>query len=227
MELTQLPANAVEFNSSMWRNLYSEGKNDLRYPNEVLVRLGAQLFDPSCDRRIFDFGFGTGANLLHFAERGFDMHGVEVSEHALSITKQRLTARGRSADLRLVAAGERLPFDDSFFNVTYAWHVIYYNDVAGWRATVCELERITAPGGLIIVATAAPGDVAQADGEPLGNHMYKSRAANQVGCIVTVPDRRSLRRLFPGRRLQIGEFGFRFGPTRTRQWIVCYRMPEK
>ena len=32
-------------NAQVWRDLYRSGRGDLRYPNDVLVRLGARLLD--------------------------------------------------------------------------------------------------------------------------------------------------------------------------------------
>lgn len=223
MDMDNPPVGATELNGSIWRRLYSEGQGDLRYPNDVLVRLGARLFGESKNRRVLDFGFGTGANLLHFADRGFEMHGVEISENALSRTKQKLTAGGHSADLHLIGAGEALPYADCHFQIVYAWQVLYYSDPAGWMSTVRELERVTEEGGLILVATAAPGDVSQVQAEPLGDHTYRSRVPGQEGCILTIPDRQSLAGFFPRHTLEIGEFGFQFGATSTRHWIVSYR----
>jgi SAM-dependent methyltransferase len=196
----------------------------MRYPSDVLVRLGARLFGQSKNQRILDFGFGTGANLVHFAERGFEMHGVEISDHAVALARERLHKLGRLADLRLLSAEELLPFADSYFNIVYAWQVLYYSDHSGWLATVAELERVTEHGGLIVVATAAPGDVSQLQAEPLGKFMYRSKVVGQEGCILTIPDRKGLQRLFPGRQLEIGEFSFSFGAISTRHWIVCYRL---
>jgi hypothetical protein len=30
--------NSLEVNSKVWQDLYAQGKNDLRYPNDVFVR---------------------------------------------------------------------------------------------------------------------------------------------------------------------------------------------
>ena len=35
----------VNRNIENWQALYAEGKNDLIYPNDVLVRIGARLFN--------------------------------------------------------------------------------------------------------------------------------------------------------------------------------------
>lgn len=213
-------------NARVWERLYSEGKSNLRYPSDALVRLGARLFDVSQHRKILDFGFGTGANLAHFASRGFEMYGVEVSEHATAITRERLRAANLSAELHLVRPGEPLSFPSGAFDLAYAWQVIYYNDKAGWRSVVNELERVTRPGGLIVVATAAPGDSSHLQSEPLGNGVYRSLVPGQEGCIVVIPEKDELGDYFPGRKLEIGDFGFEFGGIAARFWIVIYRIPQ-
>jgi SAM-dependent methyltransferase len=213
-------------NARVWQKLYSEGKNDLRYPSDVLVRIGAQRFDISRHKKILDFGFGTGANLIHFANRGFEMHGVEISEHAIALTRERLCGANLSAELRLVMPGEPLSFPTGTFDLVYAWQVIQYNDKAGWRFIVNELERVTRPGGLIIVATAAPGDGHHLQSESLGNDTYRLLVLGQEGCIVTIPEKSELADYFPGRQLEIGDFGFHFGDRTAKFWIVTYQIPR-
>jgi SAM-dependent methyltransferase len=217
-----LPAS--EINAAVWQKLYSQGGNDLRYPSDVLVRLGSRLFKTNEPLRILDFGFGTGANLLHFASQGLDVHGAEISAHALARTRERLQSAGLAGDLQLIEPGQRLPYEASYFDVVYAWQVLYYNDFDGWRSAVREFERVTRPGGLILVATAAPGDVSQIQAEPLGGHLYRSKVAGQEGCILLIPDRPGLQALFPERQLEVGEFGYHFGHIAARYWIVSYRM---
>jgi SAM-dependent methyltransferase len=211
-------------NARVWRDLYRSGRGDLRYPNDMLVRLGARLLDVRRDRKLLDFGCGTGANLAHFASQNFEVVGVDVSEHALAITRARVAAMSGPPELRLVEPGRPLPFEDGRFDAAYAWQVLYYNDPDGWKASVAELERVCKRGALILVATAAPGDVAQTESTPVGELTYRlSATTGQEGCIVTIPDRDALPRLFPGCDLEIGQFGFEFRGTSARHWIVTYR----
>ncbi len=213
-------------NSAVWRRLYSQGKNDLRYPNELLVRLGARLFDTGGQRRVLDFGFGTGANLLHFAHAGYEVHGVEISEHAVARAKERLADASLTGDLVLTDAGAPLPYSDGYFDVAYAWQVICYQSKDSWRQTVRELERVTRPGGFVVVATAAPGDISQVEAESLGDDVYRSKVSGQEGCLLTIPGRDSLTDLFRGRHIEVGEFGFRYAGTASRHWVITYRKSD-
>jgi SAM-dependent methyltransferase len=154
------------------------------------------------------------------------MHGVEIAEHALQRTRERLQASELSADLRLISVGQRLPYVDSYFDAVYSWQVLCYNDRDGFAAAVGELERVTSPGGLIVIATVAPGDVSQVEAEPLGNDLYRSRVRGQEGCVLLIPDRPGLGALFPGRQIEVGEFGFRFPGSAARYWVISYRLPR-
>ena len=219
-------ASAAEINASVWQGLYAAGRNDLRYPNEQLVRLFARYFSGQQGMRVLDFGFGTGANVAHIAALGHEVHGVEVSSAALQRAHERLAAAGLPAQLELVAPGAPLPYPTQHFDVVVAWQVLYYNDVAGWTATVRELERVTRPGGRILVATAAPGDISQVQAEPLGAGVYRSQVPGQEGCIVTIPGEADLARLFPQRSLELGEFGHTFAGVRSHHWIITYGLPS-
>jgi SAM-dependent methyltransferase len=210
-------------NAQVWQALYASGKSDLRYPSEVLVRLAAQHFPRGQSLRILDYGFGTGANLTHLLGLGHEVFGVEVSASALARTQDRLQAAGLEADLRLMRAGDRLPFEARMFDAVVAWGVLGYNDLAGWQAAVAECERVLRPGGLMLVAIAAPGDVSHQHAETLGGSLYRSRVPGQEGCVLTIPSREELADLFPGRALEVGEFSHSFGETQSRHWIIRYR----
>jgi SAM-dependent methyltransferase len=59
--------------------------NDLlRYDTEVLDRW----FPQPC--RLLDLGCGTGRHLVHFAARGFDATGLDLSEHMLAVARRTL-----------------------------------------------------------------------------------------------------------------------------------------
>ena len=221
----QARESAAAVNSRVWRGLYAAGGNDMRYPNDVLVRVAFRLLDPARERRMLDFGFGTGANLVHFAARGFEMHGIEISPHALARTRERLAAAGLAAQLQLLEPGAPLPYTAGYFDAVYSWHVLYYNDRPGFERAVGELERVVKPGGRVLIAIAAPGDVSQLEAEPLGDALYRSRVAGQEGCVVLIPDRAGVDALFAGRDIEVGDFGYRFGPSVARYWIITYRTP--
>jgi SAM-dependent methyltransferase len=211
--------SSLKVNAQVWQALYAQGKNDLRYPNDVFVRcahryLGADI------RKVLDYGCGTGANLLHLARCGVEMAGFEISDDALGIVRRRLQEADQTADLQTGVPGAQLPWPDGCFDAVIAWQVLCYNDWLSWHVAVKELDRVLRPGGVFIVATTAPGDMSHRSSQPLGDHLYKSEVAGQEGCVLLIPEEEALSRCFPGRKLEIGEMAYRFDDIVARHWIV-------
>jgi len=49
--------------------------------------------------RLLDLGCGTGRHLVHFARRGFQVTGIDLSEHMLAIARRKLAEAGCGATL--------------------------------------------------------------------------------------------------------------------------------
>jgi SAM-dependent methyltransferase len=215
--------SALKINEGKWDKLYEAGSNDLRYPNDVFVRFCSRYLNVDTDRKILDYGCGTGANLVHLAQAGFDVSGVEISDHALQKAASRIAEKGLAADLRCIRAGDVLPFPPARFDAVIAWQVLCYNDWNSLKSAVQELERVLRPGGIMVCATTQPGDISQTMSDSLGDGLYRSRVPGQDGCILVIPDRAMLQRVFPERQLEVGEFGYRIGSIVARHWLISYR----
>ena len=216
--------SAADNSAAVWRTLYERGAGDLRYPSEVLVRLAARLLPQPVD--VLDFGCGTGANTAHLAALGHRVSGVDVAPAAVSRTVERLRTMSLPGAAKAIEPGAPLPFEAASFDAVVAWQVLCYNDRAGWAHCVGEFDRVLRPGGLVLVATAAPGDVSQLEAEPIGDGLFRSRVPGQEGCTLLIPDRDALAGLFPGEQLEVGEFAYEFGALRARHWLVSYRRPS-
>ena len=86
-------------NSQIWQRLYSEGKNDLHYPNDIFIRLCNRIMNEKINK-VLDCGFGTGANLIHLAKKGYEVSGVEISSDAIEKTTIRLHENNLQAELK-------------------------------------------------------------------------------------------------------------------------------
>ena len=92
---------------------------------------------------LLDIGCGVG-DFLHTAEaKGWQCTGIEPSEDAKAIARQRTHAELFSSE-----AQEQFP-DDSFDLITM-WHVLEHVDNLDWQ--VEQLQRLIKPSGRIVIA---------------------------------------------------------------------------
>ncbi len=134
-------------NIGIWEEIYSRQDSLLSYPDETLVRVIHRLLSPQKHRTILDYGYGSGSNMIHLINKGYDLSGVEVSESAQSNLRGRLQNLRLNADLRLITDG-KIPFAENNFDVVIAWLVLYYNDWNSFYKAMDEINRVLKPGGV-------------------------------------------------------------------------------
>ena len=93
--------------------------------------------------RVLDVGCGRGVILGALADRGFEVHGVEISPEA---------ARGADprAEIRIASKLSEAGYPDATFDEVIVWHVLEH--LSDPRGTLEEIHRVLAPGGRLIVA---------------------------------------------------------------------------
>lgn len=110
-------------------------------------------------KELVDLGCGTGRNSLYAYELGVTPHGIDISKtavsHGLAYTKE----RDIGIDLQVGSIGEKLPYEDNFFDI--ALDVTSSNSLAEAEREVYlkELVRIMKTSGYVYVkALCKDGD---------------------------------------------------------------------
>jgi malonyl-CoA O-methyltransferase len=112
-----------------------------------------ELLGPVASRRFLDVACGTGRWMRYLEEHGGAVFGADLCQAMLRAG----TLRDGTAGRHVQAEATLLPFPDSFADTTLcALAAGYLPDL---RATLCELARVTRPGGRVIVTDLHPAAI--------------------------------------------------------------------
>lgn len=137
--------------ASCGEELYLRGSQRQDYAAQATKRYELEPYIPGfagfADARskdVLEIGVGLGADHQRFAEAGARLSGVDLTERAIDHTDRRLAAFGLQSRLQ-TADAERLPFDDSSFDIVYSWGVLHHSP--NTPKAIDEVWRVLRPGG--------------------------------------------------------------------------------
>ncbi len=83
------------------RNLEIAYEYDRYFASNELFKYDSEVLDQWFDTpgQLIDFGCGTGRHVVQFVRRGFEVTGIDLSEHMLAITREKLQRENLSARL--------------------------------------------------------------------------------------------------------------------------------
>ncbi len=98
-------------------------------------------------KKVLEIGVGAGVDFLNWVREEAHATGVDLTESAINITKERLEQNGCNlAHFKLETAdAENLPFRDNEFDIVYSWGVLHHTPDT-YRA-FREAFRVLKPGG--------------------------------------------------------------------------------
>ncbi len=107
------------------------------------------------DRRVLDFGCGSGRVLRHFLReaRAGEFWGCDLHEPSIEWVTENLSP---PINAHLLNGTPRLPHPDAHFDLVYAISV-FTHITDDWSAWLLELHRTLRPGGLLISTFLGPG----------------------------------------------------------------------
>lgn len=166
--------------NQLWEEIFSTrawGK----YPPEEFIRFMAGNFYRAPRReevKVFEAGFGTGANLWYAAREGFCVNGLEGSRAGWEVACGRLDAevpgwRERGGDLRVGDICATLPWADGSFDAVLDSDAVTCNGFEEARRAYAELWRVAKPGGKLYVRTPAAGTWGEGTGTPHGRGQWE------------------------------------------------------
>jgi 2-polyprenyl-3-methyl-5-hydroxy-6-metoxy-1,4-benzoquinol methylase len=95
-------------------------------------------------KRVLEIGCGAGAITAQLAKNGAVVTAIDLTSHAIALTRRRFELFGLPCDIRQMDA-ERLEFPDETFDFVWSWGVIHHS--ADTEAIIREIHRVLKPHG--------------------------------------------------------------------------------
>ena len=105
-------------------------------------------YDQAAGKRVLDIGCGNGYVLWHYARHGAHVHGVDITETALRLSRRRFELGEHKAEFRLTD-GNSLPYPDHHFDIVCSMGVLHH--IEDPRPMLREARRVLRPGGRLIL----------------------------------------------------------------------------
>jgi len=203
-----------------------------KYPPEEFIRFMAANFYRHPRRhevKVFEAGFGTGANLWYAAREGFTVNGLEGSHAGCELACARLDVevpgwRAHGADLRVGDICACLPWPDDSFDAVLDSDAATCNAHEEAKALYGELHRVAKPGGKLYVRTPAAGTWGEGTGTPQGRGQWQCAEGPFAGTgVVRFTTEDDLRDLLAAWRIETVEEVSRSMGNRqhvVREWVV-------
>jgi ubiquinone/menaquinone biosynthesis C-methylase UbiE len=99
-------------------------------------------------KRVLEVGCGNAYTLRKYAEHGAEVYGLDISETAVRISRQRFEYQGLRGDFR-VGNAEELPYEPDYFDCICSMGVLHH--VPDTKKAVSEICRCLKSGGRLIV----------------------------------------------------------------------------
>jgi len=95
-------------------------------------------------KRVLEIGCGAGAITAQLAKNGVVLTAIDLTPHAIALTRRRFELLSLSGDIRQMDA-EHLDFADETFDFIWSWGVIHHS--ANTEAIIREIHRVLKPHG--------------------------------------------------------------------------------
>jgi ubiquinone/menaquinone biosynthesis C-methylase UbiE len=175
-----------------WDKVYSKAFGGTWYPSEGIIRftarylqrrVGIDVWDVKRKvSRVLDAGCGNGRHAVFFAEQGFNVCGIDISDEAIEIAKAWLRKKGLKAHLEM---GDitRLPFEDKYFDIVISHEVLDHIAFPDAKRALQEINRVSSKGAYVYITLRSTEDAECGRGEKVANNTFVLQEGYEKGII--------------------------------------------
>lgn len=121
-------------------------------------------------------GFGYGRNAKIFADAGFEITGIEISETAIELAQKHYGDNVRVYHSSVTA----MPFDHKVYDGIFCYALIHLLSEKERVKLIDDCYRQLKPGGYMVFVTISKNDAAYGDGEELSKYRFETKHGVQL-----------------------------------------------
>ncbi len=121
-------------------------------------------------------GFGYGRNAKVFTDKGFNVTGIEISQTAIALAKQR---HGDHITVHHGSVGE-MPFDNNIYDGIFCYALIHLLNEEERASLIKDCYNQLAPGGYMVFVAIATSTPAYGEGIQLDDDWFETRHGVQL-----------------------------------------------
>ncbi len=140
--------------STQWEKIFRKDGYQYPEPRPPVVRITKMLKEHGLTS-VLDLGCGRGRHVLHMAQQGLRVSGMDNAPTALKLTKQLMDMEQLGVDLILADMRQPLPFENDSFDAVLSTQVIHHALLAIVIQTANEIQRVVRKGGMILISVPA------------------------------------------------------------------------
>jgi SAM-dependent methyltransferase len=137
--------------TGQWEGIFRQGGRVFLEPRPLVLKFTEALLEHG-SKSVLDLGCGTGCHIVHMAQKGLQVTGLDNAPTALKLTGEWLQEKGFAARLVLSDMQNPLPFADQSFDAVLSTQVIHHARLKTVIQIAKEIDRITRIHGRILIS---------------------------------------------------------------------------
>ena len=145
---------------TQWEKIFQRDGYVFPEPRPQVTRFAETLLERGL-ASVLDLGCGTGRHVVHMAQKGLHVSGLDNAPTALKLAREWLGREHLAANLALADMRHPLPFKSDSFDAVLSTQVIHHAMLATVLGTAREIERIVRKDGLILISVPTRQAIAE------------------------------------------------------------------
>jgi ubiquinone/menaquinone biosynthesis C-methylase UbiE len=165
-----------------WNQIFKKEGVLFTSPHQDMPKV-SQLFFQNNVKKILDLGCGSGRHVVFLAKKGFDVYGIDQSEHGIKLATQWLKKENVSARLKVGDIYKPLAYDDNIFDAIIATDVIHHGVTENIKKAISEISRVLKVGGMMFLTVPkriSNEDLRKDSSQTLGKPQYAKKIEENV-----------------------------------------------